>query len=75
MNRANEPWYFRRRVVQACLRKTAPNGHGVRRPERTETPLSNEEIFFGACHGIIRVPPLAAHPTHARAHAFAEAAS
>jgi len=58
MNRANEPWHFRRRIVQACLRKSGPAGHGMRRPEPSETPLSNDEIFFGACRGIIRVPPL-----------------
>lgn len=48
-------WLFKRRVIRAITRKTAPT---VRRPQPGETPLSPDEIWFGACRGLIPVPPM-----------------
>lgn len=48
-------WQFKRRVVRAVTRKLAPT---VRRPQAGETPLSDAEIWFGACRGLIPVPPM-----------------
>lgn len=58
MSRANEAWVFRRRVVRAATGKRRPDGVGMRRPEHRETPLSADEIFFGAARGLIALPPL-----------------
>lgn len=46
-------WQFKRMVVRAVTRKADP---AVRRPDIGETPLSADEIFFGACRGLIPVP-------------------
>lgn len=48
---------FRRRVLFAALRKTNPPGVGVRRAAPGETCLSDDEIFHGALHGLIALPP------------------
>lgn len=48
---------FRRRVVLTATRKRLPEGLGMRRAAASETPLSPDEIFFGAQHGLIRLPP------------------
>ncbi len=49
---------FQRRVVHAATRiDSVRHGLGVRRPAFGEVPLSNDEIFFGACRGLIPVPP------------------
>lgn len=50
-------YVFRRRVVRACIRKDRGD-LGVRQPADREVPLSPDEIFHGAQHGLIRVPPL-----------------
>lgn len=59
MSYCHEKWCFERRIVRAATRKRNPSGIGMRRPGPAETPLSNEEIFFGVARGLIKIPPLA----------------
>lgn len=56
MTRRNESWQLRRNIVRAATRKTNPPGVGMRRPLPGETPLSADEIWFGAARGFVRLP-------------------
>ncbi len=66
MTRENEAWVFRRRVIRAATGKRRPDGVGMRRPEHRETPLSDDEIFFGAARGLIKLAPFS-QPVETRA--------
>lgn len=57
MTRRNEAWQLRRNIVRAATRKTNAPGLGVRRPLPGETPLSADEIWFAAAHGLVKLPP------------------
>ena len=56
MTRRNESWQLRRNIVRAATRKTNPAGVGARRPLPGETPLSPDEIWFGAARGLVKIP-------------------
>jgi len=65
MTRRNEAWQLRRSIVRAATRKTNALGIGMRRPLPGETPLSPDEISFGAARGIVKLPPLPWRRPHA----------
>lgn len=56
MARRNESWQLRRKIVRAATRKTNAPGLGMRRPLPGETPLSADEIYFGAARGLVKLP-------------------